>query len=85
MSRTLSKASSYQSDFWPELASKSMVTLARLAGARASARRYEDGRAGAGRAAVRNPALNPDSFALSASDADAFDPVNPDSFGGRRA
>lgn len=54
-----------QLDFWPELRSNAMVGCATLAGARAPARRDEDGRAGA--SAVRgerlgNPALNPDSF-----------------------
>lgn len=54
-----------QLDFWPELRSNAMVRCATLAGARAPARRHEDGRAGA--SAVRderlgNPALNPDSF-----------------------
>lgn len=51
-----------QRDFWPELSSRSMVTHAWLAGARAPARRNEDGRAGAAEGALGNPALNPDSF-----------------------
>lgn len=56
---------SNQIDFWPELCSTAMVGCAMLAGARAPARRDEDGRAGADAVCAErlgNPALNPDSF-----------------------
>lgn len=57
-----SAARPQQRDFWPELASKSMVMYARLAGASAPARSSEDGRARTAEGALGNPALNPDSF-----------------------